>query len=144
MKNKIVLGFAVLLLALVGTLDAALEEDDQSFQCGGNTLFLYEDTSAANAILTLTTTSKGCARHLRSVSIECSTAVTITPTVVFTRTQITSGTISVSLPDVPLTAATSAAMFLSLPMRPTDVIVVTVQAAGAGETCTAQVIEVAP
>ena len=134
---------AILLCIAVSAspLHAALTETPHTSLSGsgpGDTE--YEDTSAANTQLVLTTTAKDYGRELRSVSVVCSASATVTTTLSITRT-ITSGSVSILLPDVPLTATTSGALYASIPLSPADVVVVTVPAAGGVITCSAVVWE---
>jgi len=142
MSGKALRVFLVSSLVAASSYAAMVESSSTAISGAGPTVLLYEDTSAANTQLVLTTTAKAYSRSLRSVSVVCSSSATVTVTLSFTRAKSVSGTVSVSLPNVPITAATSGALYADLVMSAADVLVVTVPAAGAGVTCTAQVVEV--
>lgn len=100
---------------------------------------INEDTSGTNAILNLTASANDRPRTLRSISVVCSGTATITVTANIDRI-ITSGIEVILLPDIPLTATTSGALFVVIELLPTDVVDVSVPAVAA-ETCSAIVIE---
>ncbi len=98
-----------------------------------------EDTSTANAQLSLTTVATGRSSLLRSINIVCSASTTITATVTVDRVLV-SGTETVLLPSIPLTTTTSGALYATIPIFRDDVMTVVVPAAGGGITCSVVVV----
>lgn len=136
----ILISAGLVLLWLLGALPAgAALTETPHFGVGGAgpVATEYKDTSAANAQVVLTTTAKTYARVLSAVHVSCSASTTITPT----QSIVRASEPDVLLPNIPLTATTSGAMYSSIYLMPTDTVAVTVPAAGAGITCTAAVIE---
>lgn len=140
--RKFVAAWLLLAFIVAAPSWSALTEARYSWISGlGEHILLYEDTSAANTQLDVTTTAKAYARRLRSITVECSASASITVTAEIDRAQIGAGTLDVSLPNITITSATSGAQYLDLVLAPDDTVSVTVPAAGAGVTCTAQVLE---
>lgn len=130
---------ALLLVAL--PLPAAITSTTLGSTTGsGPSILHHEDTSGANAQLVLVAPATDHTRVLVSVMVVCSATATVTVTQVVART-ITSGTVSVLLPDIELTATTSGAMYSTIVLIPTDTLTVTVPAAGGGITCSIAISE---
>lgn len=134
------LGILILMLLVAGALQAAVTETSARGVVRGHRIYLSEDTSAANAAIILTTKAGNRARALRCIQVVCSASATVTITSKITRT-ITSGAVDILLPDITITASTSGALYVEIHLMPTDVVAVTVPAAGAGITCSPMVIE---
>ncbi len=100
----------------------------------------HEDTSAANTAITLTVPAQTYARTLRSISAVCSASATVTVTSKIVRT-ITSGTADILLADISISAGTSGAQYVEIPLLPADTVEVTIPAAGAAITCSPMVVE---
>lgn len=130
----------IALLLPAGLWAARTETRSESNSGQGTGTIDYEDTSAANTAITLTTTAKTYARTLRSIQAVCSASATVTVTSKITRT-ITSGAVDILLPDISISASTSGGQYVEIPLLPADVVAVTVPAAGAGITCSPMVIE---
>ena len=142
-NNRRMLPAAFLLVALLIPVHAFAVRTETKANLDsmtGQQTILSEDTSAANAELILTVPARDYARRLMSVQIICSASTTITVTQKITRT-ITSGTVDALLPDIPLTATTSGAMYSDIFLNDADTVTVTVPAAGGGITCSALVTE---
>ena len=100
----------------------------------------HEDTSAADSEVILTVPAQSFPRRLRSIEVGCSASATVTVTSKITRT-IASGAVDILLPDISIAAATSGAQYVDIILIPTDVVVVTVPAAGGVITCSPIVVE---
>ncbi len=121
---------------------ALLEQQSGHVANGGRLMRLYQDTSGANAILTLVTTAKDYARILRSVSVSLSASATKTTTIAVRRAKLGGGTFDTALASIVISADVEGVSFpVGVVLAPGDVVVVVSPAVAAGETSTVQVLE---
>ncbi len=132
---------ALLTLLAAPAIAAPAELRATSISGLGMHLLQYDETSAANTALTMTTTTKAYGRTLRSVSVSCSASVTLTVTGKIVRRLVDASTKDVALPALSLSAVASAGAAHEFYLMPLDVVAVTVPAGGVGVTCTAHVVE---
>ena len=130
--QKVGIGFGLGLI-MVGALSAALTTTTI------HPFTLDEDTGVDNTELTLSVATSDLPRRLLSISTVCDASTTITVAANIDRT-LPSGVVVILLPSVTITATTSGALYVDIPLLPTDVVDVTVPAAGAGILCSVAVI----
>jgi len=139
-KTRLLSAVLILMLASWPAIAAKTETKVSMYSMQGGHLLISEDTSAANTELVMTIPARDFARRLMAVQAVCSASASITVTQKIIRT-ITSGTADMLLPDIPLTATTSGAMYSEIHLRDTDTYELTIPAGGGGITCSGIVTE---
>ena len=143
MKNSFKLIFTLFAFFFVSVSGNATTTTHTTISRLGEAITHHEETGSANtelAVSTPTDSNRFYARSLVSVYVSCSGSTTVAVAQVLTRI-LDSGSKSILLPDISLTATTSGFMLSNIDILPSDVLTVTVPAAGAGITCSVAISE---